>query len=317
MAVVLVTGGSGFLGSWVLRHLVDQGHRCVVFDQQKNSARWDILLGERQARVTFEEGDIADSEAVGVVLDKHTVEAVIHLGALLTPECQEDPLQGCRVNVLGMVSLFEQVRLRREQIPRISWASSLAVFGPIPESKLRTEVIDETHAPSFYGAFKRSAELIARQYWKHYRVSSLGIRPHVIYGPERTEGLTAGASLAARAIARGESASINYSGMCGYDYVEDVARAMIRAAFEGPVGAHVVDLHSEQARPADLVTLLKDIDRNAQVDWAGPHIPSNKPPRDTPISRIFTDWETTGLRQGLERTIAFYRTGDGNNISRQ
>lgn len=307
MAVVLVTGGSGFVGSWVLRHLVDQGHRSVVFDLHRNTARWNTILGERQSRVTFVEGDIADSAAIGAAMDKHAVEAVIHLGAMLTPECQENPLAGCRINVMGTVSLFEQVRLRREQIPRISWASSLAVFGPIPESKLRTEVIDETHAPSFYGAFKRSAELIARQYWKHYRVSSLGVRPHVIYGPERTDGLTAGPSIAARAIANGEAASINYTGMCGYDYVEDVARAMIRAAFEGPVGAHVVDLHSEQARPADIVSIFRELAPTAEVDWAGPHIPSNKPPRDTPISRIFTDWETTGLREGLERTISFYR----------
>lgn len=308
MAVVLVTGGAGFLGTWVLRELFDNGHEPIVFDIRDGGQRWDAVLGRRTANVVFVQGDLCDADAIGRAMDEHRVENVIHLAALLTPQCHDNPVLGCRVNVLGTVALFDQVRQRREQISRISWASSLAVFGPIPESTLRTEVIDETHAPDFYGAFKRSAELIAVQYWKQYRVSSLGIRPHVIYGPERTEGLTAAASLAAKAVALGQPAKIDYTGICGYDFVEDAARAMVRAAFEGPAGAHVVDLPGQEARPADLISAFQSIDASADVTFGGPNIPSNKPPNPTPISRLFPEWKATSLEDGLRRTVDFYRS---------
>lgn len=306
MVSVLVTGGSGFVGTWVARELLLQGHQPVLFDLQPASERWNAVLGHRASDIVFVEGSVTNSSLIGRTLDDHNAEAVIHLGALLTPACQQNPLLGCEVNVLGTVAMFEQVRHRVERIPRISWASSLGVFGAVPESVLPTEITDETHAPNFYGAFKRAAELIVVQYWKHFGLSSLGIRPHVVYGPERTDGLTAGPSLAAKAVALGEAGHINYSGTCGYDYVEDVAKALVRAAFDGPVGAHIVDLPSEEAQPADLVALMQQVQPAAQVDFGGPAIPQNCPETTTPISLVFEDWTPTSLKEGLRQTIRFY-----------
>ncbi len=120
-------------------------------------------------------------------------------------------------------------------------------------------------------------------------------------------GFVAAPSLAARAVALKQSASIDYTGMCGYDYVEDAARAIVWAAFKGPVGAHVVDLPSEQARPADIVSIFQEIDESADVLFGGLRIPSNRPTRDTPITRLIPDWQTTTLRDGLRKTVEFYR----------
>ena len=185
-------------------------------------------------QITFVAGDLADKDRLHRVCQESEITRIIHLGALLTPACQLDPWLGCQVNVLGSVSVFEYARLHPDQIRGISFASSLAVYGPEADDLPRqTGTIDSTQAPSFYGAYKRSLELIAHQYWLHFGIRSLGLRPHVVYGPERTIGLTAGPSLAARAAATGELCQINYTGLAGYDFVEDVARAFVRGAWEG------------------------------------------------------------------------------------
>ncbi len=307
MASVLVTGGAGFLGTWVVRELFEQGHMPVVFDQRHGGDRWMRILGERAEQLPFVAGDLCDPAQLCEAVAEHGVEQVIHLAATLTPACQSDPFTGCRVNVLGTTAVFELARRFPGQIGRIAWTSSLAVFGPKRAACAVSEVVDEFSSPSFYGAFKRSSELIAVQYYEHFGVDSLGIRPHVVYGPERTDGLTAAPSLAARAVAEGRSAAIDYSGVCGYDYVEDVATAMVRAAFAGPEGAHVVDLDSEQASTEQLVEMLQDLEPTAELTWGGPEIPANQPEAATPISSVYPDWVRTGIRDGLAETVRFYR----------
>ena len=306
---VLVTGGSGFIGSWVLRELFKRGARPVVYDLQRGDERWERILDTDAARVVFVEGDLTDIDQLSVACREHAITHVIHLGALLTPACQSDPWLGCQVNVLGSVAVFEQARLNPQRIKSISFASSLAVYGPEPDDVVRSSDIDTTHTPSFYGAYKRSVELIARQYWQHFGIGSFGLRPHVVYGPERHLGLTAGPSLAARAAALGEAFTIDYSGPAGYDYVEDVARAFVRGAFETPEGSNVVDLPSVEATTDEMVATINELvpESHGQLTTRGEGIPSNTPANWHLISELFPDWSATSLQDGLRKTIEFYR----------
>ena len=141
-------------------------------------------------------GSLLNRELLAHVFAAHHVTHVIHLAALLTPACQADPWEGCRVNVLGSVALLEQVRASAIRIQGFSYASSVAVFGDEPDHASGT-ADGVSEPPTFYGAFKKSAELIADQYWRYFQLASVGIRPQVAYGPERDVGLPAGPSLAA------------------------------------------------------------------------------------------------------------------------
>ena len=303
---VLVTGGGGFIGTWVLRALLARGLRAVAFDAHENPNRWQRLLGARAAEVPFVRGSLLDRTLLARVFDEQRVTHVIHLAALLTPNCQEDPFAGCEVNVLGSVALFEQAK--RSGVQGLSYASSMAVFGPEPDSDPTSAATIENRPPSFYGAFKKAVELIAEQYWLHSKLASVGIRPHVVYGPERDQGLTAGPSLAARAAAKGEPFHINYRGVVGYDFVEDVADAFVRTALETPRGAHVVDLPSEPATVEQLVAAIDAVipGAAAKITIDGPVLPRNESRHDHVITDILPDWRPTSVADGMRQTIEFY-----------
>lgn len=295
---VLVTGGSGFIGTWVLHELLSRGATPVVVDVQPGGDRWRRVLGGRAGEIVWADAPLTDCDRLHAVIDRHGVTHVIHLAALLTPACQQDPWLGLQVNVVGSVAVFEAAR-RSGRVQAISYASSYAVYGPEPGEANRTT--------TFYGAFKQSVDLIADQYWRHYGLASVAVRPHVVYGPEREFGLSAGPSLAARAAARSESYRIGYTGPASYDYVEDVARAFVRGAFECPPGATVVDLVGEPATTDDFINVIREFVPTADVTAAGPTLPPAVPPKLNPIGTLFPDWRTTSLRDGVRKTIEYYR----------
>jgi UDP-glucose 4-epimerase len=305
---VLVTGGSGFIGTWVLRSLLKSGINAIAFDAFENATRWQRLLGPDAARIPFVRGSLLDRELLASTFTNRQITHVIHLAALLTPACQPDPFTGCEVNVLGSIALFEQAVKSRVQ--GLSYASSLAVFGPEPDSVISPNDLMENRPPSFYGAFKKAMELVAEQYWLHSKLPSVGIRPHVVYGPERVQGLTAGPSLAARAAALGETFEINYRGTVGYDYVEDVADAFVRTSLETPLGAIVVDLPSEPATVEQLVDAIVAVVPAAAslISIDGATLPRNDSPRQRVITEILPDWRATSIADGIRRTVDFYRS---------
>jgi hypothetical protein len=184
---VLVTGGCGFVGTWVIRELLERDLRVVVLDVGERPARWQRVIGAGSEQVALIQGSLLDRTLLGRVFDEQPISNVIHLAALLTPACQADPWAGGSVNVLGAVALLEQVRTSAIPVQGFSYASSVAVFGEEPDHA-SGHVDDTSGPPTFYGAFKKSVELIAAQYWRHFRIPSVGIRPQVAYGPEREVG---------------------------------------------------------------------------------------------------------------------------------
>jgi len=324
---VLVTGGSGFIGTWVLRELIDQGKQVIALDVRPVTERWSRVLGAGAKDVVFSDVPLIDRDGLLALMKQHGVSYVIHLAALLTPDCQQDPFRGCQVNVLGSTAVFDAARLAGS-VEAISFASSYAVYGSgTADSSGTAQAVRSdddspggsrrsatSQPPMFYGAFKQAVDLIASQYWTHFGLRSLAIRPHVVYGPEREIGLTAGPSLACRAAVRNDSYQIGYTGAAGYDYVEDVARAFVRGAFECPAGATVADLPSE---PATTHEIVHHIERclpaaTGRITVFGPAIPANVPSAFSDIRRVLPGWEPTSLASGIAQTIAYYQRVESN-----
>src|SRR5439155_8049594 len=153
---VLVTGGYGCIGSWIVRNLLDRGDQVWVFDLREDTRRLRLILPEdRLADVTFVPGDVTDLLALRRAVDGFDISHVIHLAGLQVPVCRADPMLGAKVNVLGTLAVFEAVRQAKAPVERLVYASSAAVFGP-PEKYPAGRLPDEVplYPSTHYGVFK-------------------------------------------------------------------------------------------------------------------------------------------------------------------
>jgi nucleoside-diphosphate-sugar epimerase len=108
---VLITGGYGFIGAWIIRNLLSRGDQVWVFDLKEDSRRLKQILPEAEVKkVEFVHGDVTDLPALRAAIAKHAISHIIHLAGLQVPTCRADPMLGARVNVLGTLAVFEAVK---------------------------------------------------------------------------------------------------------------------------------------------------------------------------------------------------------------
>lgn len=252
----LVTGALGCIGAWILRLLAEEGVPAVAFDLGGDTRRLELVLGGTGgAQPTLVRGDVTDLAALEHALDEHAITHVVHLAAMLIPLAKADPPRGAQVNVGGTVNVFEAVKRRRDRIRGLAYASSAAVYGeaaagPVAEGAPPTPT---TH----YGVHKLANEGTARVYWGDDGVASVGLRPYVVYGPGRDQGLTADPTLAMAAAARGEEYRIGFGGRVQMHYAPDAARAFVDAARSATEGAVVGNLGGPPVHVAEIVAAIE------------------------------------------------------------
>jgi UDP-glucuronate 4-epimerase len=252
---VLVTGALGCVGAWAVKAVLDDGDEPVGYDLGDATHRLELILSpEERERLTLVRGDITDLEALRRTLDEHEITRVVHLAALQVPFCRADPVLGARVNVVGTVNVFEAVKERPDRIPGVAYASSAAVYGPDDPSPAPES--GGTAPATFYGVTKQANEGTARLYWAESGTPSIGIRPYVVYGPGRDQGMTSGPTMAMAAAARGEGLAIGYGGAVQYDYAPAVGRAFVMAA-GAPAGAIVGNFPGVRASMAEVVAAIE------------------------------------------------------------
>lgn len=246
MSRYLVTGAYGAIGVWTIRALLDRGHDVVSLDVGAVAPRLPIALApEEIERVIRVQADITDLNRVERALDEHGITHVIHLAALQVPFVRADPPLGARVDVLGTVNVFEAVRRRRDRIAPLVYASSIAALG------------DEEHPSTLYGVFKRANEGTGIRYHADYGVSSIGLRPHTVYGPGRDQGLTSAPTTALLAAAAGVRQHIPFGGSVQMQYTADVGEAFVRASEVEYEGASVHNLDGPVVSMAELIGLIE------------------------------------------------------------
>jgi nucleoside-diphosphate-sugar epimerase len=157
--------------------------------------------------------------------------AIIHLAALQVPFCKADPVAGARVNVVGTINVFEAAR--KLGIKRISYASSIAAHGAM-----------EGHGTlaTLYGAYKHCNEQTAKVYSQDWGVHSVGLRPGVVYGIGRDQGMTSKTTVAILAAAANKPYTIPFRGPISWLHAGEVASAFIRAVAKERTGASVFDI---------------------------------------------------------------------------
>ena len=244
---VLLTGGYGCIGSWITRNLLARGDQVWIYDLKKDLHRLRLIVEPDQIRkVGFIPGDVTDLTELKNAIAKHQITHLIHLAGLQVPVCRADPLLGAKVNVLGSLAVFEAMRQAGNQIQRLVYASSAAVFGR-PEDYASGSVVDDVllKPTTHYGVFKCCNEGNARIYFQDHGLSSIGLRPWTVYGVGRDFGMTSEPTKAIKTLALGRPYHITYGGWQDLQFVDDVAKIFVRCMEAPYQGAKSYNLRGD------------------------------------------------------------------------
>ena len=215
------------------------------------------------------------------------------------------------VNVYGMVVVLEAIKKRMNRIRGLAYASSTSVYNatdrsPAPESG--------GYEPStLYGVFKLTNEGTARVYWHDDDIASIGLRPYVVYGPGRDQGMTSGPTAAMLAAVRGEPYTIGFTGTAQYDFAPDVARAFLLAAHAPGERAAVYNAPGAVATIEGVVAAIHAVVPDAELSWGGDALPFPAELESTGFDRDIAPFPRTTLADGVAATIAHFRAQQGSS----
>jgi nucleoside-diphosphate-sugar epimerase len=188
----LVTGALGCIGAWTVKRLVAENVPVWTYDLPGDQHRLHLIMdNEALANVNIVNGDITDEQAFERVVAENQITHIVHLAAFQVPFVRAQPILGARVNVVGTTIVFETVKRHADQVRGLVYASSAGVYGPAalyPPGPLAHDAL--ARPPSLYGVFKLANEGTAQIYWQENGIRSVGMRPYIVYGPGRDQGMS-------------------------------------------------------------------------------------------------------------------------------
>ncbi|HMP17480.1 MAG TPA: SDR family oxidoreductase [Gemmatales bacterium] len=301
---LLLTGGFGCIGSWIVKNLIEQNRIVHVYDTHYEPKRLlQLLEPEQLEAVHFHAGDVADAAAFRGVVEKEGITHIIHLAGLQVPVCRADPIRGARVNVLGTLSVFEAVK---GQVQRIVFASSAAVFGP-PEDETAPPLGDHADLTptTHYGVYKAANEGNARIYYQENGICSVGIRPATVYGVGRDFGMTSEPTKALKCLVLRRPYYISFGGWQDMQYADDVAKVFLRCA-EKPdfTGARVYNLKGHRVEISEIHSVMCQLEPEAKtsITYGNTPLPVAYDFLDSGLQKEFGPLPLTPLLEGFEAT---------------
>lgn len=214
---VLVTGGSGFIGSHVVDKLRDKGVEARVFDMVMPTFRRDI---------EFYQGSLLDLEAIRMALNG--IDAVYHLAAVAdVKDVYNDPSYAESINVRGTINVLEAVR-RSTGIKRVLYGSTTWVYSEVDAASVdeRTPLQAPAH---LYTATKIASEYYCQSYSRLYGIPVTILRYGIPYGPRARDGAVI--PIFVRHALRGQPLTLAGDGLQfrKFVYVEDLAEGNVLA----------------------------------------------------------------------------------------
>ena len=303
---ILVTGGAGFIGSHVVDLYIEQGHQVVVVDNLSTGTPSNL-----NPAATFYQRDVRDPK-VAEVFERERPDIVNHHAAQMdVRRSVDDPIFDADVNILGSLRLLEHSR--QFDVKRFIYISSGgAVYGE-PEY-LPCDEMHPINPICQYGASKHTVEHYLFMYRVNYGMDFTVLRYANVYGPRQNPRGEAGVvAILTGQMLEGKEVVINGDGNQTRDfvYVADCARANLLAlTTESDDG--VFNLGSGRGTSVnEIFTELK-----SSTNYLLP--PVHGPAKLGETRRIYLDankagrelgWRpTVGLKEGLERTVAYHRS---------
>lgn len=219
---VLVAGGSGFVGSHLVRALLSKGERVVVLGRSADTR----LVQDVAAQVTFVRGDATSLADVLHAIQENDVIDVYHLIALLADVSQQKPLWALKVNTESTLNFLEAARILG--LRRVVFASSVAVYDqkaalPVAESA-------PLRPGSVYGETKVASEFYGMHYSRLFGVDFVALRFTTIYGRGKSGGSTGICSLMIEKAALGEAVDVDAAdAVTDWLYIKDAVKSLMLA----------------------------------------------------------------------------------------
>jgi UDP-glucose 4-epimerase len=220
---VFVTGGGGFIGSYLIPKLLDRGYKVAVFDVASSPR----LINRLMPRIEYMRGDLGSKADLYKALMNYRPNGILHLGAILAGACEENPLRCFQTNFESTQVLLEASLSLK--IEKFLLMSSIAVFGrdamePVTDSAAK-------NPENIYGQTKLASEHLMLWYGRNHGLNVCGLRPTLVFGPGRTTGLSAQyTSRVLDSIAWNEPIVVSNPDQKGdWLYVKDAVKAILAA----------------------------------------------------------------------------------------
>lgn len=267
----LVTGGTGFIGSRIVRNLVREGEQVVVYDWNPERLALNRLLraDDINNNVKIVQGDVTDYAHLTGIIKQYNCEKVVHLAALLLHDVNANPAMALKVNCEGTVNVFEAAKLMG--LKKVVWISSGSIFGPPEAYKEEYIPNDAPHYPqNLYGMTKSLDEHFANYYSDKYNLDITAIRLVLVYGAWQSRGRTA-------AIIR-EMVTNPASGIpgkvpaardniLGWTYIEDAAQAIMLACKSNKTKTRSFSVRGAIHSVGEIADYVKELVPEAEINF--------------------------------------------------
>lgn len=227
---ILVIGGAGFIGSFVVAELLKHPVKeVVIYDNfaRGNKQYLAEQLKDERCNIFPFGGDIRETDILDTAVEGK--DYVISLAAMWLLHCKDYPRTAFDVNIAGTFNVFEACV--KHNVKKLIWSSSASVYGDAVELPMTEE--HPFNNKNFYGASKIAGEAMATAFNDRYGLKIIGLRYMNVYGPhqDQTAAYTGVVPIMLNKIEANEAPSINGDGSQAYDfvYVEDVAGANVQA----------------------------------------------------------------------------------------
>ena len=236
---VLVTGSSGFIGSFLTKRLLKEVEGIKVIGLDNMNDYYDVRIKESRLEelntfdnFTFIKGNLANKELIDSIFKEYKPSVVVNLGAQAGVRYSiTNPDAYIESNIIGFYNILEACR--NYPVEHLVYASSSSVYGGNKKVPFSTD--DKVDNPvSLYAATKKSNELLAHAYSKLYNIPSTGLRFFTVYGPAgRPDMAYFGFT---NKLINGEKIQIFNYGNCKRDftYVDDIVEGIMRVMKGAP-----------------------------------------------------------------------------------